>query len=147
MVNDNQPFVMAEDIGFLRLMSHVASRYKVLSRFHFSDKVIPDMARKVENTVEQMIADCQWLSFTSDIWTCQHTNESYISMTAHWVDESTAENPRQYVVLHSGHFPVACQPIFATSLLTDALWPPLMRVNFVSSSILCLETSGALLFR
>lgn len=94
MVVDNQPFLLAEDIGFLRLIGHLTPRYKVPSRFHFSDKVIPNMTTRVENAIEQLIADCPWLSFTSDIWTCQHTNDSYISMATHWIDERATKNPR-----------------------------------------------------
>ena len=37
MVLDNQPFLMVEDLGFQRLMKHLAPSYSLPSRFHFSD--------------------------------------------------------------------------------------------------------------
>ena len=37
IVLDNQPFLITEDLGFMCLMKHVAPRYHLPSRHHFSD--------------------------------------------------------------------------------------------------------------
>ena len=44
-------------------------------------------------------------SFTSDIWTCSHTNDAFISLTAHWIDEHGTKVPHQSIVLQSSFFP------------------------------------------
>ena len=105
MVLDNQPFMIAEDLGFVRLMKHVSPRYKIPSRHHFSETVIPKLVKRAETAVEKLLQGAEHISFTSDIWTCSHTNDVFISLTAHWIDQHRAEAPRQSIVLQSSFFP------------------------------------------
>jgi hypothetical protein len=105
IVLDNQPFLITEDLGFMRLMKHVAPRYHLPSRHHFSDTVIPNLVKRAEAAVTKMLEKAKHLSFTSDIWTCSHTNDAFISLTAHWIDEHETKVPRQSIVLQSSFFP------------------------------------------
>ncbi len=102
MALDNQPFVMVEDLGFQRLMKHVAPSYQIPSRFPFSDKVIPNLFERAKKATFEKLSESQSISFTSDIWTCQHTNDSYISLSAHWVSDVIPS--MQSFVLHSSVF-------------------------------------------
>ena len=102
---DNQPFLISEDLGFMRLMKHLAPRYHLPSRHHFSDTVIPNLVKRAEEAVAKMLEKAKHFSFTSDIWTCSHTNDSFISLTAHWIDEQETKAPRQAIVLQSSFFP------------------------------------------
>lgn len=105
MVLDNQPFLIAEDLGFMRLIKHVAPRYQLPSRHHFSEKVIPNLVKRAEAAVAKMLEKAKHFSFTSDIWTCSHTNDAFISLTAHWIDEHEIKVPRKSIVLQSSFFP------------------------------------------
>ena len=105
IVLDNQPFLISEDLGFMRLIKHVAPRYHIPSRHHFSDTVIPNLVKRAEAAVAKMLEKAKHFSFTSDIWTCSHTNDSFISLTAHWIDEQETKVPRQSIVLKSSFFP------------------------------------------
>lgn len=42
------------------------------------------------------------ISFTTDIWTCSHNNEAFISWTAHWIDASF---DLRHAILNVAHFP------------------------------------------
>jgi galactitol-specific phosphotransferase system IIB component len=106
MALDNQPFLMVEDLGFQRLMKHLAPCYSLPSRFHFSDTVIPNLFKRAKKAIADKLnvdESNQSISFTTDIWTCQHTNHSYISLSAHWVSDAVPS--MQSFVLHSSLFP------------------------------------------
>lgn len=83
IVLDNQPFVMVEDLGFVRLMNHVAPRYHIPDQRHFSGTVIPNLVTKTEAAVSKLLKEVDHVSFTSDIWTCSHNNDTFISLSAH----------------------------------------------------------------
>ena len=51
MALDNQPFLMVEDLGFHRLMRHLAPSYLLPSWFHFSEKVIPDLYERAKKAI------------------------------------------------------------------------------------------------
>ena len=107
MALDNQPFLMVEDLGFHRLMRHLAPSYPLPSWFHFSEKVIPDLYERAKKAIadklEQNLNESNPnISYTTDIWTCKHTNHSYISLSAHWVSDTVPA--MQSFVLHSSLF-------------------------------------------
>ena len=87
---DNQPFILVEDLGFVRLMN-VCPKYKMPSRQYFSDTVIPDLVKRAETAVEKLLRNARDISFTSDIWTCSYNNNGFISLTDHWVDWTERE--------------------------------------------------------
>jgi hypothetical protein len=105
MVLDNQLFVMVEDLGFVRLMNHIAPRYHIPDRRYFSGTVIPNLVAKAEAAVSKCLNEADHVSFTSDIWTCSHNNDTFISLSAHWIGKNIANHPRLSFVLHSSFFP------------------------------------------
>ncbi|CAF4951658.1 unnamed protein product [Pieris macdunnoughi] len=70
---DNEPLSLVERVGFQRLMATAVPHYRVSGRTFMTEKVIPDISKATA------------VSVTSDIWTCQHNNESFLSFTAHWI--------------------------------------------------------------
>lgn len=42
------------------------------------------------------------VSLTSDIWTCSHNNESFLSFTCHWISDDIKHH---HCVLNIRHFP------------------------------------------
>ena len=83
-------------------MKHVALRYHLHSRHHFSDTVIPNLVERAEAAVAKMLEKAKHFP---DIWTCSYTNDSFISLTAHWIDKQETKAPRQSIVLQSSFFP------------------------------------------
>ena len=51
-----------------------------------------------------MLEKAKHFSFTSDIWTCSHTNNAFSSLTAHWIDEHETKVPHQSIKLQSSFF-------------------------------------------
>ena len=90
---------MAEDFGSQKLMKHLALSYPLPSKFHFSGTLI---AKKVITDKLNVDKSNRSISFTTDIWTCQHTNHSYISLSAHWVSDLVPS--MQSFVLYSSLF-------------------------------------------
>lgn len=101
---DNQPFSIAEDQGFIELLAHIQPKYMIPSRRYFSDVMLPNTYKEIKARLLAQLDETHapHVSFTSDIWTSQHSIESFISLTAHWVDE---EFRRCSGVLSAQHFP------------------------------------------
>ena len=104
MAMDNQPFSITEDQGFIELLAHVQPKYMIPSRRYFSNVLLPKTYNKMKAHMSAQLdeAHAPYVSFTSDIWTSQHSIESFISLSAHWVDE---EFKRCSGVLSAQHFP------------------------------------------
>ncbi|XP_071054789.1 zinc finger BED domain-containing protein 4-like [Onthophagus taurus] len=99
---DNMPYLCVENTGFTRLMNKICPQYKVPRRKYFSETIIPDIYDRLVEAIKKKIDGVQYLSVTSDIWTCSHTNESFISFTAHWLNTNFGFN---HVLLNCKHFP------------------------------------------
>ena len=104
MALDNQPFSIVEDDGFIDLMAHLQPRYMLPSRRYFSDTMLPQVYDSVKALVEKELVgpNGKYVSFTSDIWTCSKSKETFISLSGHWVK---LDFNRVDAVLHATHFP------------------------------------------
>ena len=94
---DLQPFSIVEDVGFQRLMHVIEPRYKIPSRRFFTENMISDLHQKVRQAIQQQINEATLISFTTDSWTAEHTTQSYMSLTAHWIDVNFQ---RKSAILH-----------------------------------------------
>ncbi len=83
---------MARNVGFNRLMKHLAPYHKVPSRTYFSDKIVPDIYERMKSKISDKLIELTNLSLTSDIWTSSHNNECFISVSGHWIDQSWSRN-------------------------------------------------------
>ena len=102
---ENQPLMIVEDLGFLRLINSICPKYKVLSRHYFSNTVIPELVKCAESPFRAFLDNVNDIYFTSDVWTCSHNNNNtFSSLTWHWVawEKGAA---RQSFVLQSSYFP------------------------------------------
>ena len=85
MALDNQPLSVVSDLGFTRLLHTIEPRYKIPSRKYFTDNVLPKIKENIDTKVFELLKDVEFLSLTTDIWSTSLSNESLISMTAHWI--------------------------------------------------------------
>lgn len=99
---DNLPYSFSTNEGFKRLMNQVAPQYNLPGRNYFSETIIPDIYNRLVKVVKEKLSSAEHISLTSDIWTCQHTNEGFISFTGHWLDNHFVHN---HLVLNCKHFP------------------------------------------
>ena len=101
---DNQPFSMVEDDGFIELMAHLQPRYMIPSRRYFSETMLPALYDELRSAVvdELAVPEGHFVSFTSDIWTCSSSNETFISLSGHWIK---TDFTRRNAVLAAAHFP------------------------------------------
>lgn len=100
---DNQPFTIVNDIGFRRLLSKALPCYKIPSDKFFRQNILPEMYERCKTSLKEKLQDMNSkLSVTTDIWTDQYNNNSFISLTAHWLEKSGS---RSSFVLAIKHFP------------------------------------------
>ena len=99
---DLQPYCIVEDKGFTRLLKNLAPKYTIPSEKHFSTIVILLMYETIKAKVKYELDQADFLSLTSDGWTCQHTIQLYYSLTARFVTHEFIVN---HVILQVTHFP------------------------------------------
>ena len=104
MALNNQPFSMAEDDGFIGLMAHLQPQYMIPSQRYFAESALPELYNEIKAVVTAEIISADSVSFTSDIWTCPTSHETYISLSGHWI---ACDFQHRDAVLHASHFPVS----------------------------------------
>lgn len=98
IATDNQPFTVAADVGFKRLMAMLEPRYSLKSEKYYRTVVFEDVHSKVEKKIKELITldnAGPHLSFTTDCWSGE--TESLMSLTCHFIDK---EWKRQQIVLN-----------------------------------------------
>ena len=68
------------------LLALAEPRFKLPHRSHFAEKVIPAKYSAVQSTVAEELSLVNHCTITTDLWTAQHQQRSYISLTAHFVN-------------------------------------------------------------
>jgi len=84
---DVQPFSCVEDEGFKELMKAMDPRYKLPSRSHLRDVVLPSQYEELKNKLYVILANVDFLALTTDMWTSR-ANEGYITITCHFVSNN-----------------------------------------------------------
>lgn len=84
---DMEPYNVVAKLGFNRFVDGLQPQYEMPSRRYFSDTAIPDMYEAVKRKVQTLLEDVDYISFTTDMWTCDNSNKSYMSLTAQWITE------------------------------------------------------------
>ncbi|XP_003389647.1 PREDICTED: zinc finger BED domain-containing protein 4-like [Amphimedon queenslandica] len=100
---DCQPMSIVDDIGFTRVLHAAEPRYTLPSRKYMTDTVIPRVYSEVHMKVAKEISEAKWVSCTSDIWSTNISNESLISLTAHWLSPISFD--RKSIMLNASHIP------------------------------------------
>ena len=102
MASDNQPFSIVEDQGFIELLAHLEHHYLIPSRKYFTQEALPKLYDSVRSSIANELDKAKFISITSDLWTCSHSNESFILLTGHWLDGSFNSKS---AMLNARHFP------------------------------------------
>ena len=85
-------------------MKLVAPRYEIPSRRYFSEKIIPSIYDKMKSSITELLQHVTSISFTSDIWSDPHANNSYISLSGHFINHDyTRKDIRLNVKNFPGH--------------------------------------------
>lgn len=90
---DNLPFSVVNNIGFRNVVKQLEPRYVLPSRPYFTDVIIPDIYDRCVNKTKNMLRvataerERKMISITCDGWTCSTNNESFMSLSAHWLKE------------------------------------------------------------
>lgn len=98
IATDNQPFTVAADVGFKRLMAMLEPRYSLKSEKYYRTVIFQDVHSKVEKKIKELLTlenAGPHLSFTTDCWSGE--TESLMSLTCHFIDK---EWKRQQIVLN-----------------------------------------------
>lgn len=104
MALDAEPFTLVEREGFLNLIKYIVPRYNVPSRTYFSRTLMPEIYKEIRVQVEAKLSTAKYISFTTDIWTSSVNNESFISLTAHYISSDTFQ--KEIYTLRVKHFPI-----------------------------------------
>ena len=84
---DLLPLLAVEGIGFRSLVEITESCFTVPSRSYFSQTVIPSLYLQERKSVETSLAQAEYCSFTTDLWTAKYQYRSYISISCHFIDQ------------------------------------------------------------
>lgn len=95
---DCQPFSVVEDVGFTRLLTQLEARYSLPSQRYITEVILPRIHQGVTTEMKKELAGVLWFSFTTDIWSTEVSNDSLLSLTAHWLTDSFE---RKSAVLHA----------------------------------------------
>ena len=90
MALDIQPYSIVKDVGFKSLVVLLEPRYIMPSSKKNSEKIIPDMYITIRAHVLSEIDEAKFICLTTDTWTDQISTKSFISLTAHWINENFA---------------------------------------------------------
>ncbi|XP_047123054.1 zinc finger BED domain-containing protein 4-like [Hydra vulgaris] len=83
-------------------MAFLQQRYLIPSRHYFSETAIPHLYDQIKKFFLNEIAKSQYIRFTSDIWTCPTSHETFISLSGHWIKKNFEHKD---AVLYASHFP------------------------------------------
>jgi len=62
-------------------------RYEMRSRKFYSDTVLPQVYDDLQKKMLDSMSTAEFMSFTTDEWTCEYTTTLYMTVTAHWLDD------------------------------------------------------------
>jgi hypothetical protein len=83
---DGLPLYTVEKDGFKHLLNVIDCRYKLPSRTHFADDVIPKLYSEVKERVMNELDHIEYYSATTDGWT-SNTMTPFLSLTVHYISD------------------------------------------------------------
>ncbi|XP_065667566.1 zinc finger BED domain-containing protein 4-like [Hydra vulgaris] len=86
MALDIQSYTIVEDLGFRKLIEEICPNYQIPSRSYFSENIVPQTYGNLFNSIKSNISSVSYISLTTDIWTSNSLNVTFISMIAHWLN-------------------------------------------------------------
>ena len=82
-----QPINVVDQPSFRNLLKIAEPQFQLPHQTYFTDKVIPGKYRDVHAVVEKQLAAVEKCTMTTDLWTSQHQQRAYISLTVHFVND------------------------------------------------------------
>ena len=82
-----QPLSIVDESSFRYLLMVAEPRFKLPHRTHFTDKIIPAKYDAVRANIERQLGETKHCVVTTDLWTSEHQQRAYASLTVHFVDE------------------------------------------------------------
>ncbi|XP_053554170.1 thyroid hormone receptor alpha isoform X1 [Bombina bombina] len=86
IAKDLRPYSVVENLGFRNLLKTLEPRYKIPSRNHLTENVIPALYHETKAQVIASMSQASRVAITCDSWTSV-TTESYVTVTAHYVSK------------------------------------------------------------
>ncbi|XP_072400428.1 E3 SUMO-protein ligase ZBED1-like [Diabrotica undecimpunctata] len=86
IVKDLQPLSVIENPGFKELIAGLEPSYSIPSRFTFSNSFLPQKFQQKQDKLKALLSKTSAITITTDSWIAQHSQTSYISYTAHFID-------------------------------------------------------------
>ncbi|CAG5044280.1 unnamed protein product [Parnassius apollo] len=69
MCVDMEPFDLVNKLGFQHTIKQFCPKYKMVSRPHISENVIPDMYCRVRTKIMELLHELPHITITTDLWT------------------------------------------------------------------------------
>ena len=85
---DNQPFSKVDDRGFIELSAKLESRCAIPSTKYLNETMLQQAYDSPKLKITKVLLHASFLSFTRNMSKNSTTNESYTSLTAHWLNEN-----------------------------------------------------------
>ena len=82
---DCRPSSLIEDEGFICLLRELEPLYSLPSRRYFTDNIVTNLFENLKAKVTLAVSGVNIFSFTTDTWAINVSNESLLSLTAHWI--------------------------------------------------------------
>ena len=135
IIGENKSFNTIEQPFFVNMLHKFKPQYRVPGCTYFTRKLIPQAYREMSTKLQKLILQCSYVSFTTDIWTSNYANDSFIGLTGHFI---TSEFDRHTCVLKCQHFPDSHTGVNFTTIIrkiiSDYKIKPLKMFTCVSDN-------------
>ena len=106
IVTDNQPFSIIEDESFIEVVA-LQQHYLIPNKKYFTQDALPELYSEIRGAIAEELDQAKFISFTSNLWTCSKSKESFISLAGHWLHKdfsykSALLNARLFPGRHTG---------------------------------------------
>lgn len=114
------PLSVVEEPTFKKLLKMADPRFELPGTKYFHRKAIPERYHLIRTAVEKELSVAAWCGVTADVWTAQGRNQCYMSLTAHFLgDTSSHSNTLKFTSKCLTTFKVADE--YTTENLAQAL--------------------------
>lgn len=67
-------------------------RYELPSVTFLKERLLPDIFETVKDKLAKLLNKSNYVSITTDIWTCSFTTDAYITFTCHFIVEDNLKS-------------------------------------------------------
>ena len=83
-----QPLSIMDEPAFRNLLQVAEPKFQLPHRTFITSKVLPEAYSEVRTAVERQLVTAEKCTVTTDLWTSQYQQRSYISLTVHFIDRN-----------------------------------------------------------